>query len=91
VPCPNGDHGRVRVFYTGDPETRIGTAIVWCPDCRQGIYVSRVGIPPGAETLPFDATQEEGDAAVPPAVVLLPPDRAPEQPLRRPTPVVQGA
>ena len=78
VPCPNSDHGRVRVSYTGDPETRIGTAIVWCPDCRQGIYLSRVGIPPGAEMLPFDATQEEEDAAVPPDVVLLPPDPAPE-------------
>jgi hypothetical protein len=77
VPCPNSDHGRVRVSYTGDPETRIGTAIVWCPDCRQGIYLSRVGIPPDAEMLSFDATQDEEDAAVPPDVTLLPPDPAP--------------
>ena len=77
VRCPNTDRGRVRVSYTGDPDTRIGMAIVWCPECRQGIYLSRVGIPPGAEMLPFDATQEEEDAAVPPDVVLLPPDPAP--------------
>lgn len=78
VPCPNSDHGRVRVSYTGDPETRIGMAVVWCPDCRQGIYLSRVGIPPGAAMLTFDATEEEADAAVPSDVVLLPPDPAPD-------------
>jgi hypothetical protein len=77
VPCPNDDHGRVRISYTGDPQTRIGTVVVWCAECRQGIYLSRVSIPEGAEMLTFDATEEEADAAVPPDLTLLPPDPAP--------------
>ena len=74
VPCPNTDHGRVRISYTGDPTTQIGTAIVWCADCRQGIYLSRVGIPADAAMLPFDAPEEAHDAAVPPDIKILPPD-----------------
>jgi hypothetical protein len=77
VPCPNSDHGRVRISYTGDPETRIGMAIVWCAECRQGIHLSRVGIPAGADMLTFDATEAEEDAAVPPDIEILPPDPAP--------------
>ena len=73
VPCPQGDGGSVRVAYVGDPETRRGTAFVWCPVGRHGICLTRVGIPAGADMLP-DA---EHEALVPPNVDFLPPDPAP--------------
>jgi hypothetical protein len=41
---------------------------------RQGIYLSRVGIPADAAMLPFDAPEEAHDAAVPPDIKILPPD-----------------
>lgn len=74
VSCPGCGEGSVQVSYTGDPETRIGYAIAWCESCKRGIYLSRVAIPPGAEMLTFDATDQERDAAVPPDVYLLSPD-----------------
>ncbi|GID93416.1 hypothetical protein Adi01nite_28280 [Amorphoplanes digitatis] len=73
VPCPDGDHGRLHITYTGDPESRIGFATIWCEVGRNGIFLSRVGIPDGADMLTFDATPEER-AAVIPDIRLIPTD-----------------
>ncbi|WP_157441710.1 hypothetical protein [Actinoplanes awajinensis] len=71
VPCPDRDQGRLHITYTGSPETRIGFATIWCDAGRNGIFLSRVGIPEGAEMLSFDATPEER-AAVIPDIRLIP-------------------
>ncbi|MBU2669852.1 hypothetical protein KOI35_40715 [Actinoplanes bogorensis] len=60
------------ITYTGDPESRIGFATLWCDVGLDGIFLSRVGIPEGAEMLSFDSTTEER-AAVLPNVRLIPP------------------
>jgi hypothetical protein len=73
VPCPEGDGGELHISYTGDPADRIGYAILWCDVSRNGIFVHRVGIPEGADMLPFDATIEQ-QRAVMPEVHLIPDD-----------------
>ncbi|GAA1643094.1 hypothetical protein [Actinoplanes couchii] len=73
VPCPDGDQGRLHITYTGNPESRVGFATMWCEVGRNGIFLPRVGIPDGAEMLPFDATPEER-AAVLPDINLIPAD-----------------
>jgi hypothetical protein len=73
VPCPDGDQGRLHLTYTGSPETRVGFATLWCDLGRNGIFLSRVGIPEGAEMLTFDATPEERAAAIP-EITLIPTD-----------------
>ena len=73
VPCPDGDGGRLHITYTGNPESRIGFATLWCDVGRNGIFLSRVGIPEGADMLTFDATPEER-AAVIPNIRLIPAD-----------------
>jgi hypothetical protein len=80
VPCPNSDGGHVRVAYIGDPQTRIGMAFAWCDICREGIYLSRVGIPDGAPMLTFDASAAEQAAVIPADLKLLDPDPAPPDP-----------
>ncbi|WP_045748127.1 hypothetical protein [Actinoplanes rectilineatus] len=73
VPCPDGDHGQLHITYTGDPVSRVGFATIWCDAGRNGIFLSRVGIPEGAEMLSFDATPEQR-AAVIPDIDLIPTD-----------------
>ncbi|MFC7532213.1 hypothetical protein [Actinoplanes sp. GCM10030250] len=71
VPCPDGDHGRLHITYTGSQESRVGFATLWCDVGRNGIFLSRVGIPEGVEMLDFDASPEER-AAVIPEITLIP-------------------
>ncbi len=73
VPCPDGDPGRLHITYTGNPENRIGFATLWCDVGRNGIFLSRVGIPDSADMLTFEATPEER-AAVIPDIRLIPTD-----------------
>ncbi len=73
MPCPDGDGGRLRITYTGSPQSRVGFATLWCDVGRNGIFLPRVGIPEGAEMLTFDATPEER-AAVIPEIRLIPTD-----------------
>jgi hypothetical protein len=73
VACPSCDKGRVRVSYTGDPQSRIGYAIAWCDVCLHGIHLSRVRIPDGVEMLTFESTEAERDAVVP-DIQLISPD-----------------
>jgi hypothetical protein len=65
VACPDGDHGRLQITYTGSPESGIGFATLWCDVGRNGIFLPRVGIPEGAEMLSFAATREERAAVIP--------------------------
>jgi hypothetical protein len=73
LPCPDGDHGRLHITYTGNQETRIGFATLWCDVGRNGIFLPKVGIPDGADMLAFDTTPEER-AAVIPEIRLIPTD-----------------
>ncbi|GAA1822638.1 hypothetical protein HC028_15225 [Planosporangium flavigriseum] len=72
VDCPSCGDGKVKISYTGDPQSRIGYAILWCDACLRGIHLSRVGIPEGVDMLTFDSTDEEHDAAVPDVHLLAP-------------------
>ncbi|GIE98197.1 hypothetical protein [Paractinoplanes rishiriensis] len=74
VPCPDGDGGKLRITYTGDPEDRIGFATLWCDVGRNGIFLHRVGIPSGAPMLSFDATDEERAEQIPAGIRLIPED-----------------
>ena len=78
VRCPDGDGGRLHITYTGDPESRIGFATLWCEVGRNGIFLPRVGIPQGAEMLGFDATPEQRAAAIP-DITLITTDLHPGQ------------
>lgn len=73
VPCPDGDRGKLHITYTGNPESRVGFATLWCDAGRNGIFLPRVGIPDGAEMLSFNATPEERAAAIP-EIRLIPTD-----------------
>jgi hypothetical protein len=78
MPCPRCGRGRARIAYVAnDPEGRTGTAFVWCDECRQGIWLGRVGIPDGADVVPFDASDDEVEAVIPGDIDFLPPDPAP--------------
>jgi hypothetical protein len=72
VGCPSCGKGKVRVSYTGDPESRIGYAIAWCDVCLRGIYLSRVRIPDGVDMLTFESTDAERDAVVPDVELIAP-------------------
>jgi hypothetical protein len=72
VKCPTCGKGEVKVSYTGDPQTRIGYAVVWCDVCLHGTYLPRVGIPDGVPMLTFESTDEERDAVVPDVELLAP-------------------
>jgi hypothetical protein len=73
IPCPDGDQGRLHITYTGNPESRMGFATLWCDVGRNGIFLPRVGIPDGADMLTFDTTPEERAAATP-EIRLIPAD-----------------
>ena len=47
VPCPECGQGLVQSKLVGDPSTRVGFAVLWCPSCRKGTYISRVRFPEG--------------------------------------------
>lgn len=74
VLCPSHADGTVQVAFTGDLEERIGYVIVWCGACLEGIALDRLHVPEGVPMLPFDASEEQRAAVVPPNVRLLAPD-----------------
>lgn len=59
VPCPEGDGGRIRLTFYGNPDSRTGSVTAWCDRCHHGIWLGRVGIPAGARTYPFDSRPED--------------------------------
>lgn len=52
--CPNCGAGVIRQLAIGDTEKRVGFAILWCPECRTGIRLSRVMVPLGMPMLHWD-------------------------------------
>ena len=43
--CPRCRAAPVRSRYIGDPATRLGYVVLWCPACLRGSYISRAEIP----------------------------------------------
>lgn len=56
--CPHCGKKCLDYIYIGDEKTRTGYLQVWCNDCLNGIYISRVTIPQGAKMLTFDTTED---------------------------------
>ncbi len=72
--CPSHGDGTVHVAFTGDLETRLGYATVWCDACHEGIAISRGYAPAGLPLLPFGLDPAERARTIPADVELLPPD-----------------
>lgn len=53
IPCPHCHEKSIDYLYIGDEKTRIGYLQVWCNNCLNGIYISRVGIPEGVKMISF--------------------------------------
>lgn len=54
IKCPHCKEKCIDYLYIGDKETRIGYLQVWCNNCLNGIYISRVGIPEGLKMISFE-------------------------------------
>ncbi len=52
--CPYCGKRSIDYLYIGDENTKIGYLQVWCNECENGIYVSRVKIPPNAKFVTFE-------------------------------------
>jgi hypothetical protein len=52
--CPSCGRGPISFRYIGDPATRVGYVLVWCPLCNTGIRISRAEAPLHVELVPFD-------------------------------------
>jgi hypothetical protein len=72
VRCPEGDGGRVHLTYYAQPGMRVGSATVWCDVGRNGIFLDRVGVPEGADVLPFGAAPEQRSGVIPEGITLIP-------------------
>ena len=53
VRCPACGEGDVQLGFIGSEESRLGYAVLWCPKCMKGGYISRVSIPEGWPMLPI--------------------------------------
>ena len=58
--CPECGKGPISWRLAGDPESRVGYAILWCEACRKGCHLSRVQFPGGVSFLPMS----DGDDVV---------------------------
>jgi len=47
--CPDCGENSVRLFFLGDPESRVGEPIIWCDNCWHGIRGRRAKAPEGVE------------------------------------------
>ncbi len=65
VVCPLCGRGFVRIQYVADPDTRIGYCAVWCTSCLKGMNISRAKVPSGYPYLPFSATADVLNKAIP--------------------------
>jgi hypothetical protein len=70
--CPSCGTTDLRIAFTGDEETRIGYASLWCQTCLDGIFTSRLHIPPGVDVVPFGLPAEERAKLVPNFHVIAP-------------------
>jgi hypothetical protein len=63
--CPNCGHDRLNLVFTGDPERMIGYAHFWCDNCREGVGISRVEIPPDAAMRDIHDAPEQRSPRIP--------------------------
>ena len=54
--CPECGEKAIEYLYVGDKNTGIGYLPIWCNKCKQGIQLSRVGIPEGAKKISINDT-----------------------------------
>ena len=59
VPCPNCGVKTLRVRFVGANDVRAASGYLWCDTCLTGIVVSRMGVPDGAEIIPFDLPKDQ--------------------------------
>lgn len=52
--CPQCNEKCIDYLYIGDEKTRIGYLQVWCNNCLNGIYISRVVVPDGLKMISFE-------------------------------------
>lgn len=45
--------------FAGDPRTRIGSGVLWCAACREGVRICRAKAPEGVPVDDPDRTFEE--------------------------------
>lgn len=65
VACPSCGKETAEWQYVGDLESRIGYLCIWCPECLEGIQLSRVKAPDSVELLSFDTPLDELEARIP--------------------------
>jgi hypothetical protein len=70
--CPTCGAHTLHLVFTGDEDDRIGYASFWCSTSMDGIFTSRLHIPPGADMIPFGLQPEER-AKIVPGFYYIPP------------------
>ncbi len=58
IKCPNCKKKSIDYLYIGDRKTKIGYLQIWCNECKKGIYVSRVKIPPNMKFVSFEESKD---------------------------------
>jgi hypothetical protein len=59
IHCPNCGAETLRVRFIGARDVRAASGYLWCDTCLTGIVLSRMGVPDGADIIPFDMPGEE--------------------------------
>lgn len=54
IMCLQCNEKCIDYMYIGDKKTRIGYLQVWCNNCLNGIYISRVAVPEGLKMISFE-------------------------------------
>ncbi len=54
LPCPRCGHMELHVQFRADAD-RLGYGAMWCTHCNHGVFLSRVDVPQGFDTIPIDA------------------------------------
>ncbi|GAA0449029.1 hypothetical protein Aca07nite_80240 [Actinoplanes capillaceus] len=65
IPCPHCGSTRLRLVFTGNPESDVGYAHFWCDHCLYGIGVSRTVIPDGAVVQDIRQVSAERQPSIP--------------------------
>jgi hypothetical protein len=63
--CPSCGAKNLHIAFTGNPETRLGYASLWCDTSMDGIFTSRLHIPAGVAVIPVGLPAEERLQLVP--------------------------
>jgi hypothetical protein len=70
--CPTCGARTLRIAFTGSEDERVGYASFWCDTSMDGIFTSRLRIPPGLPIIPFGLPPEERRQLVPNFQVIPP-------------------